>query len=159
MLVYRIPSQPSKLRLQVWRKLQRLGVLYLQDAVCVLPDQPELEENLQYIAQSILEMGGQSFLMRAENLNPYSHDHIVEGFRAQADERLAEISKRLALVDVEGDAEQAEEALKNERISFLRANRLSYFGSLREHDVEQELEQLKTALNRHHHIDHQRSES
>ena len=24
-LIYRIPSQPSRLRLQVWRKLQRMG--------------------------------------------------------------------------------------------------------------------------------------
>lgn len=147
LLVYKIPSQPSKLRLQVWRKLQRLGAVYLQDAVCVLPDEPELEENFHYLAQSIQEMGGQSFVFRTESLSPQTQEQVLAGFRSQADERLAEISRRLSQVDLADDPERAEECLKNEQVAFLRANRLNYFGSNRANIVETQLEQLKNALN------------
>jgi hypothetical protein len=151
LLVYKIPSRPSRLRLQVWRKLQRLGALYLQDAVCALPDQAELEENFHYLAQSIQEMGGQCFIFRADTLSSKSQEQMLAGFEQQADERLDEISQRLAQVDLADDPERAEESLKNERIAFLRANRLNYFGSNREKIVEAQLEELKEALNRANH--------
>src|SRR5437899_2513667 len=40
LLVYRIPAQPTRLRLQIWRRLQKMGALYLQNAVCLLPSRP-----------------------------------------------------------------------------------------------------------------------
>src|ERR1041385_1026342 len=84
LLVYKIPSQPSRLRLQVWRKLQRMGALYLQDAVCVLPSRPDLDENMQYIAVAIAEMGGTYHLFQASAFFPDGAARLGEGFRALA---------------------------------------------------------------------------
>ncbi|CAN5349650.1 hypothetical protein BH11ARM1_BH11ARM1_05800 [soil metagenome] len=61
-LIYRIPSQPSRYRLQVWRKLQTIGAAYLQDAVCILPDNPEHIEIFNEVAGMIREMGGSASL-------------------------------------------------------------------------------------------------
>ncbi|MFF3669336.1 Chromate resistance protein ChrB [Microtetraspora malaysiensis] len=36
-LVYRVPAMTSRARVAVWRELKRLGALYIQQAVCVLP--------------------------------------------------------------------------------------------------------------------------
>ena len=37
LLSYRLPREPSRLRLAVWRRLKRLGATVLHDAVWLLP--------------------------------------------------------------------------------------------------------------------------
>lgn len=152
-LVYRIPAHPTRLRLQVWRKLQRMGALYLQNAACILPARPDLDENMQYVAAAIEEMGGAAHLFTATMPLPGADERIVAEFRALADGRLEEIAARLDRIQGQLDSpaspsalERAEEELKRERIAYLRARRLAYFGSAREADVDSRLEELKRAL-------------
>src|SRR5262249_33043743 len=126
LLVYRIPAQPSRLRLWIWRKLQRMGALYLQNAVCLLPNRPELAENMQYVADAIEEMGGACHLFSASTVLPESPERLEAEFRALADARLEDISARLGGVKESLDAaaspsalEKAEEEIKRERIAYL----------------------------------------
>jgi hypothetical protein len=152
-LVYRIPAQPTRLRLQVWRKLQKMGAVYLQDAVCLLPHRPDLTENMQYIAASIEEMGGSCHLFAASAMLPGGGDELVQSFRAQADQRLREIISRLdelqAVLDglaTSKGLERFEDDLKRERVAYLRARKLGYFGSTLEAEVDARLDRLKAAL-------------
>lgn len=155
LLVYRVPAQPTRLRLAIWRRLQKMGALYLQDAICLLPDRPELTENLSYIAGMIEEIGGTSHLFAATALLPGGAEEIAASFRAQADARLGEIAARLegiqdALCDADHAAavEEAEEGLKRERVAYLRARKMAYYGASpeREADVDERLERLKRTL-------------
>jgi DNA-binding transcriptional regulator PaaX len=41
MLIYRVPSEPSRLRTAVWRRLKALGAVYVANSVAVLPESPE----------------------------------------------------------------------------------------------------------------------
>lgn len=153
LLVYKIPSQPSRLRLQIWRKLQRLGALYLQDAVCLLPSRPDLDENMHYIAMAIEEMGGTYHLFRGHTTLPQGEQRLVEAFRALADVRLATLEARIE--DLRGGltpevVEKAEVELKNIRIAYLRSRRLGYFGSAMEPILEARLEGLRRALDEHY---------
>src|SRR5947209_3538589 len=152
-LVYRIPTQPSRLRLLIWRKLQAMGALYLQNAACLLPSRPDLDENMQYIAAQIEEMGGSCYLFSASPLLPGSTERLVEEFRAQADSHLDEIIERLDEISaaLEGAAspsalERAEGELKRERVAYLRARRLAYFGATNEAEVDARLDALKRSL-------------
>src|SRR5437016_9748228 len=104
LLVYRIPAQPSRLRLLIWRKLQAMGALYVQNAACLLPSRPDLDENMQYIAAQIEEMGGSCYLFSASPLLPGSRDRLIEEFRAQADSYLDDIIERLGKVSAALDA-------------------------------------------------------
>jgi DNA-binding transcriptional regulator PaaX len=153
LLVYKIPSQPTRFRLQIWRKLQRMGALYLQDAVCIVPSRPDLDENMQYIAESIAEMGGTYYLFKASTFFPEGAGRLADGFRDQADASFDEIARRVekaqaTLGEVAGFTalEAAEEELKRERVAFLRARRLAYFGSDREPEVEERLDALRRSL-------------
>src|SRR5438445_12685571 len=85
LLVYKIPTQPTRLRLQIWRKLQRMGAVYLQDAVCLLPSRPELDENMQYGAENIQEMGRTCHLFSARATLPGWPQQVPKDFRAPAD--------------------------------------------------------------------------
>src|ERR1051326_1840894 len=125
LLIYRIPTQPTRLRLLIWRKLQAMGALYVQNAACVLPARPDLDENMQYIAAQIEEMGGSCYLFTASLQLPGSRERLAEEFRALADSHLEEIIERLDRVSaaLENAAspsalERAESELKRERVSY-----------------------------------------
>jgi hypothetical protein len=152
LLIYRIPTQPSRLRLQVWRRLQALGARYLQDAVCVLPPRDDLRQELSSVADSIREMGGTAHVFDATSIH-VSDEEIVASFRDLADERYAAILKRIE-VGIEllqnnvglADIEVAEEALKRERMAYLRAHTISYFGGTVDVRVVERLEELRRIL-------------
>ena len=40
LLVYRIPSEPTRLRAGVWRKIKGLGAIYVQNSAAALPASP-----------------------------------------------------------------------------------------------------------------------
>lgn len=152
-MVYKIPSQPSRLRLQVWRKLQSIGAVYLQDAVCALPAGSEHEKDFADVAASIRDMGGIVSLFHASPLANNEDEAVVAGFKGSADERyktiLSRINTALELLkhDVDmADIEVAEESLMRERIAFLRAKKIAYFGGTLESQVEEKLEQLRLSL-------------
>src|SRR2546430_43426 len=93
LLIYRIPTHPTRLRLQVWRRLQKMGVVYLQNGACLLPARPDLVENLEYVAATIEEMGGSSFLFSATTNLPGADERLRAEFRALADSNLNEIAE------------------------------------------------------------------
>ncbi|MCA1596377.1 MAG: hypothetical protein LC772_08140 [Chloroflexi bacterium] len=160
LLIYRIPSQPTRLRLQIWRRLQRMGVVYLQDAVCLLPARPDLVENMHYIVEAVEEMGGSCHLFSASSLLPGEDERLHQEFRSQADTQMDQIVQRLTALRSELESaatlpelEQAEDALKRERVSYLRARRLAFFGSPRSAEVDHHLDSLRAALDSLHRMD------
>ncbi|MFD9667165.1 Chromate resistance protein ChrB [Rhodococcus sp. NPDC059968] len=60
MLVYRIPREPSTPRIAVWRKLRKYGVFQLADGVVVLPASPRTREQFEWVAEEVVEAGGQA---------------------------------------------------------------------------------------------------
>lgn len=153
LLVYKIPSQPSRLRLQIWRKLQRMGAVYLQDAACLLPARADLDENMQYLATSIEEMGGTCHLFQGKSSLPGGDARLIQDFQNLADERIVEILERLDELQLrlqgpvdQAVLERAEEDLKRERIAYLRVRSLAYFGSRQHPEVDARLHRLKNSL-------------
>ncbi|HEY3285173.1 MAG TPA: hypothetical protein VGN26_23115 [Armatimonadota bacterium] len=130
-----------------------MGAVYLRNAVCLLPARPELVENLHYMAGAVEEMGGTCHLFLASPPLPHGGEALVQEFRAAADARLAGIPERLDRLQVglaaEADpdaVEGAEEDLKRERVSYLRARRLAFFGSTIEAEVDARLDRLRRLL-------------
>jgi hypothetical protein len=62
MLAYRLPRDPSTPRIAVWRKLKRLGVVQLVDGLVALPLDSRTLEALEWIAEEVIESGGDSTL-------------------------------------------------------------------------------------------------
>jgi len=97
LLHYKIPTEPTSRRVYVWRKLKRLGAVLLHDAVWVLPSTPSTQEQFQWLAAEIVEMGGDALLWQAQLVSGASEDELVQRFTAQVDAEYHEI-----LSDVEG---------------------------------------------------------
>lgn len=65
-LAYRLPREPSTPRITVWRKLRRLGVVQVVDGLVALPSDARTREQLEWIADEVMEAGGESSLWIAE---------------------------------------------------------------------------------------------
>ncbi|WP_433347373.1 Chromate resistance protein ChrB [Microtetraspora malaysiensis] len=90
-LVYRVPSTTSRARVAVWRELKRLGALYIQQAVCVLPDRPGVRERLDKVRERIDELGGESMIFVLTAVEEREQRTLVESFRENSAKEYAEI--------------------------------------------------------------------
>jgi hypothetical protein len=93
LLSSRLPREPSRLRLGVWRRLRRLGALLLHDAVWVLPADAKTREAFEWLAEEIVEQGGSAFVWEADSLEPAQDRELIRRFRAEADARYAAIAQ------------------------------------------------------------------
>jgi hypothetical protein len=75
----------------VWRDLRRLGVLYVQQAVCVLPDREELRQELIRVRQRVDEFGGWSILIPVHDVEEEARQQFIEGFRANSVKEYSEL--------------------------------------------------------------------
>ena len=88
-LVYRIPSEPTRLRATVWRRLKGLGAVYLQNSVAALPAGTGAERALRKLRREILDMGGTAQLLSSTALA--GHGDIFGVFQAARDDEYEEI--------------------------------------------------------------------
>lgn len=91
LLTYKIPREPTAGRVYVWRKMKQLGAIAVQDAVWVLPATPRTQEQFQWLASEIVELGGEATYWRAELLPTGQEQSLVEQFREAADRAYREI--------------------------------------------------------------------
>jgi hypothetical protein len=68
LLVYRVPSEPSRLRATVWRRIKSLGAIYLQSSAAALPASTAAERALRKLRSEILDMSGTAVLLSCEVL-------------------------------------------------------------------------------------------
>ncbi len=60
LLAYRFPREPSTPRIAAWRKLRRLGAAQLLDGLVALPCDSRTKEQLEWVADEVLEAGGEA---------------------------------------------------------------------------------------------------
>jgi hypothetical protein len=84
MLIYKLPPDRSTKRVYVWRRLKRIGAIYLQDGTCLLPANDRTREQFQWLAAEIAEMTGEAYICRADFLTGDQEARVIEQFREQA---------------------------------------------------------------------------
>ncbi|MCU1491135.1 MAG: ChrB protein [Acidimicrobiaceae bacterium] len=94
LLVYRIPSEPTRLRAGVWRKIKGLGAIYVQNSAAALPSTPSAERALRSLRAEIIELGGSAFLFDSALLAGQAS--LLELFNSARDDEYDEIVDRCA---------------------------------------------------------------
>jgi hypothetical protein len=82
LLVYRLPREPSRHRVAVWRKLRDLGALYLQDGVAALPEDAVTREQMEWLQLRVREAGGEATLWEGRPGTVAEEAELVETFRS-----------------------------------------------------------------------------
>lgn len=90
-LIYRVPTEPASKRVAIWRELKRLGAIYLQQCVCVVPRRPDLLTEVERVTARIAAFEGEFTVFDVPELRPGDHEKLVAACRAQRDKEYAEI--------------------------------------------------------------------
>jgi hypothetical protein len=89
LLVYRVPSEPSRLRATVWRRIKSLGAIYLQNSAAALPASVTAERALRKLRSEILDMSGSAVLLSCDVLA--GEADVRAAFQAARDDEYEEI--------------------------------------------------------------------
>ncbi len=94
LLIYRVPTEPSRLRSAVWRRLKSLGAIYLQNSAAALPASVGAERALRKLRSEILAMRGTAVLLSCTVLAGVQD--VLSAFQAARDDEYEEIVDRCA---------------------------------------------------------------
>ncbi|HVX47120.1 MAG TPA: Chromate resistance protein ChrB [Mycobacteriales bacterium] len=159
LLIYKIPSEPTRLRATVWRRLKGLGAIYLQNSVAALPARPASERALRKLRHEIEQMTGTALLLTATTLA--GEQEIRAAFQAARDDEYEEIIDKCrdfhAGLDKEyranhftyAELEENEEDLHKLRNWFAKITDRDVFGAPARSATEKELAECEEALEKY----------
>ena len=91
-LIYRVPSEPTRLRSTVWRRIKSLGAIYLQNSAAALPRTGPAERSLRKLRREILDMSGSAVLLSCDVLA--GEPEVRAQFQAARNDEYEEIVDR-----------------------------------------------------------------
>lgn len=142
-LIYKIPAEPSRHRVAVWRRLKERGAVYLQNSVCILPDDPSNRSTFHTLAGEIAAAGGESLLLLAEPLETTAQEKVVERFNGERDAEYGEFLEQCEAFLEEirreterqnftfGELEENEENLRRLEAWLQKINNRDFFGTMK----------------------------
>ncbi len=133
LLVYKLPREPSRHRVAVWRKLRDLGALYLQDGVAALPEDAVTREQLEWLQLRVREAGGEATLWEGRPGTVAEERELVGTFRASRESAYGAIAAEAERVrrkaEMGGGAAALLEQLGKLEREFRAERRRDYFRS------------------------------
>jgi hypothetical protein len=91
-LLLSLPTTPTRHRVGVWRKLQRMGALRLRGAAWILPETPDTTERFQWLTQEIVSARGEATLLHVDRIDNLSDDQVTALFHKARDEDYRAVS-------------------------------------------------------------------
>jgi hypothetical protein len=105
LLAFTLPTKRASQRVEIWRKLQRLGTVPLGNSGYLLPNSPSNEERFQWLATAIRKYGGDASVVHVESIDNLSRPQLIGRFaeaRARDYQELIHELQTLASAGVEG---------------------------------------------------------
>jgi hypothetical protein len=111
-----MPREPSRPRIGVWRKLERLGVARLGDGLVTLPADARTREQLEWVAEEVTDNGGTATTWLAEPTSVTQEREVAGTMRAAraAEYRAVAEQARTALAEDAGEQARAARRLRAE---------------------------------------------
>src|SRR2546425_3018168 len=76
MLLMSLPPTPTRHRVGVWRKLQRMGAVRLRGSAWILPETPETTELFQWLVQEIQSSRGEATLVHVDRIEAMTEEQV-----------------------------------------------------------------------------------
>jgi hypothetical protein len=158
LLTYKVPAEPAKRRIALWRKLKALGAVYLQSGVCLLPKVEPHERRLKVLQNEISAMEGDAVLLETIGLDRVQEQKVIARFSAERNEAYQEFISRCADFEAEiakergigkftyAEVEENEEDLTKLRAWLEKIVRLDFYGASLRSEAEGRLARCSTVL-------------
>ncbi|MEZ4503294.1 MAG: Chromate resistance protein ChrB [Dehalococcoidia bacterium] len=158
---YRVPSQPSALRVAVWRELRQHGAVGIGSGLYALPERAEYVELLERLTERVTQGGGLAVSFRAAALTEVDRATVDDAFGAARHEEYLQVIKsarklaaHIAQEDDDGDyrfaeVESLEEELDKVRRQLARVVRRDLGGVAARSEAEAAVEAAAARLERY----------
>jgi hypothetical protein len=138
LLLFSLPTSRNTERVAVWRRLKKMGAVQLKTSTYLLPDEPTQYEQFQWLAQQIRDYGGDSTLVRAQEIEGLTKEKVIAMFNDARAKDYAELRKSLQGFigrRKKMDAQTAAADLERLTRQFRDIREVDFFDSPRGHDV------------------------
>jgi hypothetical protein len=138
LLLFSLPTNRNTERVAVWRRLKKMGAVQIKTSTYLLPDTPAQYEGFQWLAQQIRDYGGDSTLVRAQEIEGLTREKVITMFNDVCAKDYGELRKALQSFIAHRKKMNAEDAVSGlERLTrrFREVHAVDFFDSPRGHDV------------------------
>jgi hypothetical protein len=129
LLVFSLPAKRASQRVEIWRKLQRYGMLALRSSGYVLPNTPVNQERMEWLAAAIRTYKGQASVVQVQGFDDLPAEQLkrlfVEARSRDYQKLLHEAKKLMALAP----SRRPSGRLNRIRRRFLELQEIDFFGS------------------------------
>src|SRR5207244_1923607 len=146
LLLFSLPTNRNTERVAVWRRLRKMGAVQIKTSTYLLPDEPAQHEQFQWLAKQIRDYGGDSTLVRANEIEVLSREKVVSLFNAARDQEYIALRKELQVCikhRKKADAQLAAAELERLTKRFRELRQIDFFDSPRGHEVEMLLRRVE----------------
>jgi len=158
LLTYKVPAEPAKRRIALWRKLKALGAVYLQSGVCVLPNVDSHVRRLKLLQNEITAMEGDAVLLETVGLDRVQEQKVIARFSSERNEAYQEFISRCDDFEAEitrersigkftyAEVEENEEDLTKLQAWLAKIVRLDFYGASLRSQAEERLARCTALL-------------
>jgi hypothetical protein len=102
LLVFSLPAKNASQRVEIWRKLQRYGMLPLRSSGYLLPNSAANQERMEWLASAIRSYKGQASVMQVQSFDDLSAEQLkglfIEARSRDYQRLLHDVKKFLSLI-------------------------------------------------------------
>lgn len=145
LLVFSLPARSASQRVQIWRKLQRYGMLALRSSGYVLPNTAANQERMEWLATAIRAYKGQASVVQVQGFDDLTPEHLKQLFveaRSRDYQKVLHEAKKVLALSL---SRRPGGRLNRIRRRFLELQDIDFFGSPLRAKVENLLAQADKA--------------
>jgi hypothetical protein len=138
LLLFSLPTNRNTERVAVWRRLKKMGAVQIKTSTYLLPDDPAQYEQFQWLAQQIRDYGGDSTLVRAQDIEGLTKEKVIAMFNDARARNYGQLRKALQSFIARRkkmDAEAAAAEVERLTRQFREVRAVDFFDSPRGHDI------------------------
>jgi len=163
LLTYKVPAEPARKRVSIWRKLKGLGAIYLQGGVCLLPKTDDHLRRLKVLENEIAEAEGEALLLATVGLDQKQQEKIVARFNADRDDEYKEFIEKCIAFEEEiaeetrvehftfAELEENEQELTKFKAWIAKIQKLDFYKALRAEEAVERLSRSEAILDAYAH--------
>ncbi|MBI5579669.1 MAG: chromate resistance protein ChrB [Deltaproteobacteria bacterium] len=158
LFTYKVPPEPARTRVALWRRLKGMGGVYLKNGVCLLPKISDHARRLKMLQNDVTEMGGESVILETVALDRLQKEKLVARFKSDRDEEYREFISKCADFEAEiaketaarhfnyAEIEENDVDLKKLQSWLGKIRKLDYYGATLAAEAEQRLRNCEALL-------------
>jgi hypothetical protein len=153
-LVFSLPAQAASRRVEIWRKLQRYGTVALRTSGNILPNTPDNQERMEWLAAAIRSYKGQASVVLVQSFDDLSDQQLKQLFNEARSRDYRKVIHELNKVLASAPATRPAGTVNRIRRRFVEITGIDFFGNSLRSRVEHLLSRLderdKTNTGRNH---------